>query len=50
MYTLPTTAVADIFTTVGDLITANWVIIALVVGVPFGFYIIRKLITLIPKR
>jgi hypothetical protein len=50
MYTLPTTAVADITANVGGLITDNWVIIALVAGVPFGFYVIKKLIALVPKR
>lgn len=50
MYTLPVAAVADISGYVGDLITDNWAVIALVVGVPFAFYVIKKLIALVPKR
>jgi hypothetical protein len=50
MFTLPVTAVADITAEVGGILTDSWEIIALVVGIPLGFYIIKKLIGLFPKR
>lgn len=50
MITLPTTAVADVTAFIGTLSGDLWVLIALAIGVPFAFYVIKKLIALIPKR
>jgi len=47
--TLPETAGADLLANVGTLTTDLWVLIALAVGIPLGFYVIRKMISLIPK-
>lgn len=48
--TLPTSSLADISAYVGDVVTDFWVLIALAIGLPLGFYVIRKIIALIPKR
>lgn len=45
--TLPGTATADLLAYAGDLFTDLWVVIALVIGIPLGFYIIRKVIGLV---
>jgi hypothetical protein len=50
MYTLPATAVTDIMGYVGELITDNWILIAVAIGLPLGFYLIKKVIALFPKR
>ena len=47
--TLPSTAPTDVFAAVGTLTTDLWVIIAVAIGVPLAFYIIRKVISLMPK-
>jgi len=41
--------VGSILTTVGDLFTDFWVIIAIAAGIPLAFYVIRRVIALIPK-
>jgi len=41
--------VSSILTTVGDLFTDFWVIIAIAVGIPLAFYVIRRVIALMPK-
>jgi hypothetical protein len=48
--TLPTSALADISGYVGSLVSDFWLLIALANGLPLGFYVIRKVIALIPKR
>ena len=48
--TLPTTAVADLTGNASQIMTDVWVLVALAVGIPLGFYIIRKVIALIPKH
>lgn len=50
MITLPTTAMADITSYIGTLSSDLWLIIALAIGLPLAFYVIRKLPTLVPKR
>jgi hypothetical protein len=50
MITLPSTAVTDVTANIGTLVTDLWVLIALAMGLPFGFYIIKKLVSLLPKR
>jgi len=48
--TLPTTAVADLTGNASEIMTDVWVLVALAIGIPMGFYIIRKVIALIPKH
>lgn len=50
MITLPLTALADVEAYIGTLITDLWVFIALAIGIPLAFYVIKKVIALIPKR
>ncbi len=47
--TLPTSAPTDVFAAVGTLTTDLWVIIAVAIGVPLAFYVIRQVIGLMPK-
>jgi hypothetical protein len=47
---LPLTAVADLTGNASQIMTDVWVLVALAVGIPLGFYIIRKVIALIPKH
>jgi len=46
MFTLPETAGADLVGYIGDVMTDGWVF---TVGIPLAFYVIRKLIALVPK-
>ena len=48
--TLPTGAVGDIVDNIGILFSDLWVVIAIVIGIPLAFYLIRKVIQLFPKR
>lgn len=50
MITLPETAVADVTANIGTIVTDLWVVVALVVGIPLAFYVIKKVIGLFPKR
>jgi len=50
MITLPETAITDVTAQIGTLVSDLWVVIALVVGIPLAFYIIKKVIGLFPKR
>jgi hypothetical protein len=47
--TLPTTAAADVLEATGTLSADLWVLIALAIGVPLAFYVIRGMIGLMPK-
>lgn len=47
---LPNTAVADLTGNASQIMTDVWVLVALAIGIPLGFYIIRKVIALIPKH
>ena len=47
--TLPTSAPTDVFAAVGSLTTDLWVILAVAMGVPLAFYILRQVISLVPK-
>jgi len=49
LFTLPANATTDMVANVGTLFSDLWLLIVAVVGIPFGFYIIRKVIALIPK-
>lgn len=48
--TLPETALAQIYGHTKEIILNVWVILALAIGVPLGFWIIGKVIELIPKK
>jgi len=50
MITLPVDAIADVTANIGTLVGDLWVVIALVVGIPLAFYVIKKVIGLFPKR
>ena len=50
MLTIPTTAVADLTANVSTLFGDVWVLMALIIGLPLGFYVIKKVIGLFPKR
>ena len=47
---LPSTAVADLTGNASQILTDVWVLVALAIGIPLGFYIIRKVVALIPKH
>jgi hypothetical protein len=49
MITLPGGASTDLFASVGTLVTDLWVLIAVAIGVPLAFYIIKQVIALVPK-
>jgi hypothetical protein len=48
--TLASTTPTDLLAYAGTLFTDLWLIIAVAVGIPLAFYIIKKAISLIPKR
>jgi hypothetical protein len=47
--TLPTASSSDLTAFAGSLFTDLWVLIAVAVGIPLAFYVIRKVIALVPK-
>lgn len=47
--TLPQDAAASMLANVGTLTTDLWVVIALAIGIPLAFYVIRQVIGLVPK-
>lgn len=48
--TLPSTAIADLTGNASQIMSDLWVLVAVAIGIPMGFYIIRKVIALIPKH
>ena len=50
LFTLPETALADVTGYIGDVLSDGWVVIALVIGVPFAFYVVNKIISLVTRR
>ena len=44
---VPVTAVADLTAYAGTLFTDLWIVIALVIGIPLAFYVIRKVVGLV---
>lgn len=50
MITLPVDGISDITTYLGTFITDLWPVIALVVGVPFAFFVINKIISVFTRR
>jgi hypothetical protein len=47
--TIPTASSTDLFASVGVLGADLWVLLAIAMGVPLAFYIIRRVISLVPK-
>lgn len=47
--TLPEGAATSSLAYAGQLFTDLWLLVAIAVGVPLGFYVIRRIIALIPK-
>jgi len=50
LFTLPEGAVSSTTAYIGDLIGDLGPLVWLAIGVPLGFYVIRKVVSLIPKR
>jgi hypothetical protein len=48
--TLPVGAVASLTGTASTMFSDLWVLVALAIGIPLGFYIIKKVIALMPKK
>jgi len=46
MITLPETAVTDLTAQIGTIFTDLWLVIALVIGLPLAFYVIKKVISM----
>ena len=46
---IPTGSSTDLFSSVGTLTNDLWVLIAIAIGVPLAFYIIKRVIGLVPK-
>jgi len=46
---MPEEFASGVMEATGTLFTDLWVIIALVIGVPLAFYVIRRVIALLPK-
>jgi len=47
--TLGETAATDLLANAGELFTDLWVLIAIAIGIPLAFYVIRRVISLVPK-
>lgn len=47
--TLPATLLADVLEATGVLFTDLWLLIAIAVGIPLAFYVIRRVVALVPK-
>jgi len=48
--TVPEGAVATVMEATGQLFTDAWVLIALAIGLPVAFYVIRRLVALVRAR
>ena len=46
IFTMPENAITSTTAYIGDLITDAWPFIALAIGIPLAFYVVRKLISL----
>lgn len=49
---IPTSTIASVFTTIGDQLsdTGTLLILVAVIGIPFGFWFLKKVIGLFPKK
>lgn len=50
LFTLPTGAIASTTAYIGDVMGDIWPYVALAIGIPLAFYIIRKVISLVSGR
>jgi hypothetical protein len=50
LFTIPANALASSTAYIGDLITDSGPFVWLAIGIPLGFYVIKKVIGLLPKR
>lgn len=50
LFEVPENGSAAILAPIGDLINDGWVFVALAVGIPLAFYVIKKLIALAPEK
>jgi hypothetical protein len=50
LFTLPEGALASSTAFIGDIITDAGDFVWLAIGIPLGFYVIKKVIGLLPKR
>jgi hypothetical protein len=48
-FEIPTTTPTDLMAYVGGIFSDVWLVVALAIGVPLAFYVIRKVIALVPK-
>lgn len=49
-FTLPAEAATTTLGYLGDIVSGYWELIALAIGIPLGFYVIRKLMALLPGK
>jgi len=47
--TIPSSTPSDLLAYAGSLFTDLWLVIAVAIGVPLAFYVIRQIIGLVPK-
>jgi hypothetical protein len=50
LFTLPEDAIASSTAYIGDIFTDTGALIWLAIGIPLAFYVIKKVIGLLPKR
>jgi len=50
LFTLPTETATSITAYIGDVFTDASLLIYLAMGIPLAFYVIRKVMALLPKR
>jgi len=50
LFTLPSDAIASTTAYIGDLFTSLSVFVWLAIGIPLGFYVIKKVISLVAGR
>lgn len=48
--TLETAFSTTLFSNIGILFSDLWQIVALAIGIPAGFYIVKRLVALVPKK
>lgn len=49
MFNLPDGAIATTTAYVGEIVTGYWELIALAIGIPLAFYIVRRIIGIVSK-
>ena len=48
--TLPSASSTELLAYAGQLFTDLWVVVAIAIGIPLGFYIVKKAIGLVGKK